>query len=1036
MGRSILWVNARSLGVGQTALPQSGMWATGPFAMARAFLLLLFSSFALSTRAQRLPFFNLSIESGLAQSQATCLAQDKLGRLWIGTLGGLSCYDGASFTTYSARDGLPSGTVMSLAAHPDGSVWAGTTRGLVRFNGRHFSSIRFPKISEAPPAVPRLVVDGGGRAWCLSGGKVFRIVRDSAQALQTSKAPITALAVARNGAVLFGSGTAGIFRIEKGEVPRRIATGLSEPAPFIQRIFESASGEILLLATKGLLRVDQGIPIPFLVAGKPLPAYFFTSATQAPDGSLWLGTRSGALRITDTSVRVLRRRDGLSDNLIYEALTDREGHLWLASDGQGLFRFSGSAFETVDESAGLPSAQVMAIAANKKGTLFFGTYDAGLFSYYAGKVSAVSFPDEMIPSITALAVALDSTLWIGTRGAGLWTLKGRRLQQSLIDGGPSPQGAVGALFIHPQTGELYASLEAKASVLRAGRFETITGVGAMVQDFLALGTDSLLLATVGGLKLLHSGKVALFKTGGPADSAVPQCITRRGHELWIGTADKGVLCFDTRTRQTTAIDRADGLRSDFVYNLVVDRDGAVWAGTGNGIHRIRLRYTTLRSEKENGDGHKVQGTLRRVEPMVQYFGKSYGVTGMESNQRASLMMPDGSLWFGTTAGAVHYKPGAGDGVSGQIVHRAPVSLALQNVQVAGTDSFPASLYDNREPVYGVPTGLRIPWSKRSMTVRFHAVSLGGPEEMLYRYRLDDASLWSAWSPEATVTFSALPPGRHVLEVECSTDGRQARRALRYPFVVETPFHRTPLFYVLIGAVCIGAGVGLQALAARRRRAHDRELEELRREEQAKVRQRTAEDFHDEVGNTITRMTVLTSVLQSKVKEPEAVRIIEQIRENAGRLYSGTRDILWSLKPGADNLWEILHRIRDFGQDLFGDTDVQFVFSGSDERWRAHRLSLDWSRNLTMIFKEALNNALKYAGASRVELSAVLAEDNLLTIRLRDNGKGFDTTERRGGHGLQNMRTRAGRLGGIMEVKSEPGAGTELTLRFKIPQSAG
>jgi signal transduction histidine kinase len=184
------------------------------------------------------------------------------------------------------------------------------------------------------------------------------------------------------------------------------------------------------------------------------------------------------------------------------------------------------------------------------------------------------------------------------------------------------------------------------------------------------------------------------------------------------------------------------------------------------------------------------------------------------------------------------------------------------------------------------------------------------------------------------------------------------------------------------------------------------------------------------------MTVLTSVLQSKVKEPEAVRIIEQIRENAGRLYSGTRDILWSLKPGADNLYEILHRIRDFGQDLFGDTDIQFVFTGSDERWREHRLSLDWSRNLTMIFKEALNNALKYAKATRVELSVELTEDDVLVMRLHDDGKGFDAAEIHGGHGLQNMKTRAGRLGGTLGVQSASGAGTALTLRFKIPQTAG
>lgn len=210
---------------------------------------------------------------------------------------------------------------------------------------------------------------------------------------------------------------------------------------------------------------------------------------------------------------------------------------------------------------------------------------------------------------------------------------------------------------------------------------------------------------------------------------------------------------------------------------------------------------------------------------------------------------------------------------------------------------------------------------------------------------------------------------------------------------------------------------------------------LRREEQAKVRERTAEDFHDEVGNTLTRINVLTNVLKSKVGTavPDAARLIGQIQDNTGRLYQGTRDILWSLKPSNDNLYEILHRIRDFGTELFSDTPVKFSFTGTDERWRGYRLPLDMSRNLTMIFKEALNNALKYSGATEVTLEAILDASDKLTLKLRDNGKGFDAETVQRGHGLANIRSRAGRLGGIVDMHSEPGSGTAITLSFRAPR---
>lgn len=966
---------------------------------------------ATPTFAQRQPFFNLSIESGLVQSQATCLTQDKWGRLWIGTLGGLSCYDGSTFTNFSARDGLPSGTITCLAAAPDGTVWVGTTRGLVRHAGRGFQRV-------AVPAEPtRLAVEKSGAVWCLAGGKVHLAEGTHGQTLPSFSTPVTAILADREAGLWVAAQgkELQLFRGGKARIRVSISKDANGKAMTVRRLMQTRKGAMLTLGPAGVHSLSAG---KFYRLGAspwaPLEAPV-TCATEAADGSLWLGARSGVLHIKDTTTHVLRRRAGLSDNLFYDALTDREGHVWLASDGQGLFRFSGAPFETLDESAGLPAEQVMSIAANARGTLYFGTYDGGLFSFKAGRVAAMPFPDGEVPAITALAATRDGTLWVGTRTSGLWQMRQERLRRFTGRTDAPLVASVTVLYEHPRTGDVYVGFAGGIGIWRAGAY-TAVPLSGTVQDVVALGPDSVLVAATNGLQILNGGGyVSSYRTGTALDSVVPQCLLRRGPELWVGTPDGGVLCYNTRAHRILAIiDRKAGLHSDFVYNLVADRAGDVWAGTGNGIHRIRTSVDR--------------------PPQVEYFGGAYGVSGMESNQRASLMMPDGSLWFGTTAGAVHYKPAA---AGGEMIRRAPVSLSIIAVGTGASDSVRRSWYTLPTGPYGIPEGLQLPYRENSLTVRFRAVSLGGPEELLYRYRMDGKrGDWSAWSAEERVTFSALPPGAHRMELECGTDGKRALQKTHFDFEVETPFHKSALFYFLIGAGCIGVGVGMQALAARRRRAGETALEAVRREEQAKVRQRTAEDFHDEVGNTITRMTVLTSVLQSKVKEPEAVRIIEQIRENAGRLYSGTRDILWSLKPGADNLYEILHRIRDFGQDLFGDTDVRFVFTGSDECWREHRLSLDWSRNLTMIFKEAMNNALKYSGAGQLDLVATLSDERELTIQLRDDGKGFDPAESRNGHGLQNMRTRAGRLGGTLNVESAPGAGTTLVLRFNIPQSAG
>ena len=233
--------------------------------------------------------------------------------------------------------------------------------------------------------------------------------------------------------------------------------------------------------------------------------------------------------------------------------------------------------------------------------------------------------------------------------------------------------------------------------------------------------------------------------------------------------------------------------------------------------------------------------------------------------------------------------------------------------------------------------------------------------------------------------------------------------------------------------CILLGITLQYIANVRKQNRLELMEQLRREEQGKVRQRTAEDFHDEVGNKLTRINVLTDVLKNKMGPltPDTKRILEQIQDNTSQLYGGTRDILWSLKPSNDNLYEILHRIRDFGNELFQDTDIEFHFVGTDEKWRNYKLPMDVSRNLIMIFKEALNNTLKYAQAKHVKLEVHVKQIDALHMVLSDDGKGFDIHNYKKGHGIDNMNVRAKRINAKLYLDSRIGKGTIIHLAFRL-----
>jgi len=962
--------------------------------------------------AQRYPFHNVNIENGLIQSQSRDLAQDKMGHLWVATLGGLSRFDGKTFNNYTVRDGLLSNAINAVEIDPLGSIWVGSMSGLSRFDGKTFKHFLLQSPEDpASNSVSKIKVGSDGSVWCISGGKVFNVWKDRATELQLPEndLKITALLAERNSLWIGRKGLLLRYANKKWDSVVVAGNDGNNP-PVITEIFRDSKQRLLLTTSMGLYRLDTGKVLPFRIRDQQLnniPGIL--SITEDNNAAIWLGLTSGVLRITDSTLYFFNKKNGLSDNGFPAVLTDMEGNVWMASDGQGIFRFSGAQFTVLDETTGLPSGQVMSIEADRFGRLYLGTYDAGLYVYENGTVFGLPLPLKGKPAIYALRFRKGS-LWLGTAGAGLWKYDGLVFQQYTVRNSDIPSNAITSLYLDEKE-RLWIGGINGASYMERDSFHKIPMKATAVQDFVSLGNDSILLATENGIQLFHNNSVNAFITQKAPDSASLQCFALRGKELWIGSSNNGLIYYNLENGRSFVLNKNNGLRSDFVYNLIADDEGNIWAGTGYGIHKIAMQ--------PNG------------QPHISFYGKGQGVLGMESNHGAALKLSDGSIWFGTTNGAIHYRP------QSKAVVAKPTSIVLQSIKVLGETISDTSYYDSLDVWYKVPLGLRLPFRKNTITFTFHAVSLSSEEQIRYRYKIEGIDApWSEWSNTNTVTFSALPPGNYKLRVQCNTDGSgTAMKELSYPFEIIAPFHKTGWFRLMILAACILLGITIQYIANRRRQNRLKLVEQLRKEEQNKVRQRTAEDFHDEVGNKLTRINVLTNVLKKKIGTltPDTERIIHQIQDNTAQLYSGTRDILWSLKPSNDSLYEILHRIRDFGGELFQDTEVDFTFNGSDEKWRDYKLPLDVSRNLIMIFKEALNNCLKYSGARQVSLEAQLREDRTLQLILTDNGGGFDIQYVKKGHGIDNMNVRAGRIHGRLYIDSMKGKGTIITLTFRLPK---
>jgi signal transduction histidine kinase len=267
----------------------------------------------------------------------------------------------------------------------------------------------------------------------------------------------------------------------------------------------------------------------------------------------------------------------------------------------------------------------------------------------------------------------------------------------------------------------------------------------------------------------------------------------------------------------------------------------------------------------------------------------------------------------------------------------------------------------------------------------------------------------------------------------NSDGIWSENFASFSFVINPYFYQTWWFVpaAIVAAVLILFLAYLVVLQTKVRRAI--KIQNIKEEESERVRKKTAIDFHDELGHRLTRISLLTEIVKRKIgiTFSEISPLLDQISENSARLYDGTKDFIWAIDPQKDSLYELIIRLKDFGDEIFGSTNVNFNVEGISEEFQKAQLDMDWKRHLMLIFKEGMNNSLKHSNSKTVLLSSSIKEDEFELV-LEDDGAGFKFDDSLQGSGLKNMQKRAEILNAEIQIDSKPGSGTKLLFKGKFP----
>lgn len=972
-------------------------------------IIIVFSLLASCLSAQKYNFVNFTVEDGLIQSQAMSIVQDKSNYLWIGTQGGLCKFDGKNFIKYSSQDGLSSNFVSKLLCDAQGRIWITTKKGITIFDGVSFSQV----FRKETPLVNNsfLCENKDGKIYALSDLKLGRISGNSFEriSITDSSEKVTCLYKTPSGQLLAHVYSKGVYCLVDDKWIRVVTMDPPFQDLGVRNILITSKSDTLLATARGILIVRHGVPEPLKVKEESVDQNVF--CIEQLGSSLWFGTDKGAFKIENDNLIHFNSKNGLTDNNVYSIYKDKENNLWLASDADGIFKFKENNFSFYDKSFGLVNPTIMGVSQTSDGTIYAADYSGNLYKINANNVIEpirLNDPELNGTKINTIYADHKNNLYIGTVGKKIYCYNPKSGLRAVVED-PEYTLRGSNCFLEDNNGNLITGNASGLFVVYPDhKIKKIETPQATFNAIVQAEADKILVANTNGVLFLDKSYKVSYAGLKEIESNEILCLKYKDGIAWLGSTEHGMFRWDMKTNSVKQYNVSKGLPSDFIYSMIVRNNNDVWLGTGFGICNLIL----------DNEGGIVE---------VKNYSRADGLIGMECNHTSELLARDSTLWFGTTKGLAHFNPLK---ARNEIISPFVVLKSVKLFSSPITDSLLCSGFSTW---YHIPQQLRLSHQQNHLTFELSGIYLSNPEDILFKYKLEGIDKEYTISNNPVINYPALPPGKYTLVVYAITKGGVlSSNAVKYEFEIKKAFYQEVWFLLLVFLVIAGT-TGLAIILYLRKKQNEKLFrEKVREEEFTKLRQRTAEDFHDEMGNKLTRISILTDILKSKVSnaEKETLNIVNQIKENTTALYNGSRDIIWSLNSKNDNFYEITEHVKNLGHEIFSETPTNFKFDHNLQGGDNIKLKLDYSRNLIMIFKEVYNNILKHSQALAVNARVELVDNKEAIIMISDNGRGFDASKEHKGNGLKNIQNRIKRINGTFTINSSTNNGTEIVISLK------
>lgn len=435
-----------------------------------------------------------------------------------------------------------------------------------------------------------------------------------------------------------------------------------------------------------------------------------------------------------------------------------------------------------------------------------------------------------------------------------------------------------------------------------------------------------------------------------------------------------------KSGEIRCLTQKDGLPGTKVSKLMLDKMNLLWFTSNNGL-----------------------GSYNLEKNIFATYSNKNGLVYAEKQAYAKYYMQNGEIWFGGENSLYGFIPN-------ELKQKSiPQNVTITDFKIFNTFMPLDSLLSLDEIV--------LQPQQNSVTFYFSSLSYSQQDKLVYYYKMEGISdNWIKAEQNMLVNFTVLPPGNYTFSVKCvNMQGEESPEITSVKLRILPHFYQTSWFMLLVIISVFSIVFLIFRLRMTRLLAVER------------VRNKVARDLHDDIGSTLSTINILSSMAKTKLlTDPvKTSDYISKITDNSQQMMDAMDDIVWSIKPDNDNMLRVVARMREYASGILEPKDIEITMN-VDEKIHQIKLNMEARRDLYLLFKEAINNAAKYARCTSVEIN-LFYNHHKIVMRINDNGIGFDLRTNDNGNGLGNMHKRAKRLKGELSISSNSEIGTELTL---------